>query len=1162
MKKSGLLLLSTLLLVASLTIPAISKKEKDGDDPNARAQWFIKPRLFGGVSELEARQKRLKALDQTDQMVSAMKSGKGSRMQAEQPQWTQIGPFNVGGRIKSIAVNPIDTSIIYIGAAAGGVWKSTDGGGSWKPIMDFQNSIAMGALAIDPKDPNVIYAGTGEAVPGGGNIFLGAGIFKSIDAGETWSLSGLASVGAFSKIYVHPTDSKTVIASATNPNGGLYISVDGGASWNSRYPGQVTDVTIDPANSRLMMIGVNSLGIFKTTDGGSTWEKKNDNLIGSIGRISIMMTPVLTSNVYCLVNMDGKGQIFRSQNGGDTWTSQYGPDTTFFNGQGHYNNFLEAHPTDPKRCIAGGIDLYLTTNGGTLWMNVTHSYSGGKTHPDQQCGAFNPKNPKIIYFGNDGGFYRTNDEFSNVYEFSEGLAITQFYRMAVNQRVEMQTMGGTQDNGTLADVDVGSDWATVGGADGFWCIFDHGDPNTIYTEIYYGDMRKTDLATGQTIRVVDGIPLDDAGAWSSPLIQDPVENRTLYHGRRGLYMSFDGADSWVNSVEKIDGIYQTRLSSQLTALAVSPVDQKIVYGGTGNGEIIVTSVGGGVYTSINKNGIVSRPVNDIVCSRKQAQTAYVCLNGFGTGHVYRTTDLGASWADVSKGLPDVPANCIELDPENELNLYVGTDVGVFASFDGGETWISYGVGLPRSPVLDLELHRERKTLRCATHGRSMWEVALAQTDYAQSNQGVTAPTGGEVFASAQQIVVSWTGFKESVTVDYTISDGKSWSNIGTNVFGSRLSWILPRTNTERARVRITGKVSGSDVIVYSNTFAIEAPKYGAVMKESGVALTPYGLALDGKGGLWTSSFYTPRLTKLNATTLEVLKSVTIVDGDSMYTDLSFDRTKGLIYLHKIRSAAAANGGFILVLDTNGNELKRYPSPADRYPIGMEFVDGKLYVGDRDSKKVFVVNPANGIAESSFDNAVRFNYGPRSLCYDSQGQMFYQASTDFTGNSLVAAYAIKFSKANPTVEAGRIVLQSRIGSINTRGIEYDPSDKNIFVSDFSGSIYKIAGFESDLSFNPVIDDLISNENIIATLSPNPASSMTVLTVTPKANCSSARIRLLDIRGREIKTVFLGELKTDTIETLSIDCAPFVSGTYYVEYQLGTLGSYTQRLVITK
>ena len=723
---------------------------KDWDNPLLREQEFYRQRAFPYESIPDGA--RINAIQQMEQMAKMPKSQ--AAIQAQQPEWKNIGPFKVGGRVKSIVHHPKKEGYVFIGAAAGGIWKTTSSGLDWTPLFDYENGIAFGALAIDINHPDTMYAGTGEAV-NGGNSYLGAGCFKTTDGGQTWKVIGLTQVGAFSKLYVHPKNSNLIYAGAIKRGQGFYKSVNGGDSWKQTNDKPVTDITINPEDENELFIGISGEGIFYSNDAGETWTARNTGISEGIGRVSVQFAPSNTNILFSLMEINSNGVIYKSTDRGNNWSNSYRGDASFFNNQGWYDNHIEVHPTNPNIVIAGGIDIWRTSDGGSNWRNVTNGYSGGTTHVDQQSACFDPLNPNIVYIGNDGGMYSSIDGGVNWRNINNGLQITQFYAMAIDDSKENVNYGGTQDNGTVGIR--GDDWSGVAGGDGFSVVIDNKNPELIYGEYYNGSLWRINFGSGEYKTITNGIPSDDAGLWHSPLIMD--QEGTLYHGRGAIYFSFDKGDSWFPLTEKNSSKYST--------LAVSHVDPLIIYGGCENGDVFATTDGGGEWNNVAKNGLISRYVTDIATSYLDAGTAYVSFSGYGMPHLFKTTNYGQNWVNLGNDLPDVPVNAIAIHPYNldEKVIYVGTDIGVFATFDGGVSWLPFGKKLARSPVTDL---RFRKTsafypnlvLRAATHGRSMWEVPISN-DIVTEPEITSSPAGGEIYVSGSRQTISWYGFTPS-----------------------------------------------------------------------------------------------------------------------------------------------------------------------------------------------------------------------------------------------------------------------------------------------------------------------------------------------------------------------------------------------------------------
>ena len=1138
MKK--IILTVILLCSAYLVVSA----EDFADNPQKRFEEFRKQRAFpfGNIPD-GARQKAFK---QMEMMVHEKNSA--SLMLAQQPEWKNIGPFNIGGRMKSVVIDPNNPDLAYAAAAAGGIWKTSDGGANWVPIFDYENSIAFGALAMDPNNSSVLYAGTGEAV-NNTLAYLGSGLYKSTDAGNSWRLIGLSFVGAFSKVYVHPKNSNLLYAGGIKRGSGFYRSIDGGKTWEKTFSQPVTDVSINPNNENELLIGVQGAGIYYSSNGGTSWQKRNSNIASGIGRVSVQMAPSQPNIAYALVETNKNGYIYKTTNTGNYWGRIYtDEDGSFFRNQGFYNNYIIVHPTHPNVVFAGGIDIWRTINGSSF-ENMTNGYTGNaKMHVDQHCAAFYPKNPNILYVGNDGGMYKTTDLGSNWQKINNNLQVTQFYSMDIDDNTLNRNIAGAQDNGTQSN-NTPNLWSIIVGGDGFHVAFETGSSDIMYGSSTPGGQImpfRLNTKSGEFHYLKNGLNTAD-GVWDPPIEVHPSEPDIVLHGRTKFYISFSKGDYWTEfpTGYKPNGSY--------TAIGLSEAKEELIYLGTSDGHVLVTTNFGEDWEDVTDNGLVNRWVKDFACSYTKPGTAYVVYSGFGTPHVFKTMDFGKSWEPISSGLPDIPVNSIAIYPENEDMLFIGTDVGVFASFDGGMSWFPYGRKMARSPVTDIKFSRyitgDFYYLRAATHGRSIWEVQVNEEKI--TSPEINRPIGGEIYTATTPQRINWYGFKEPVKVELSLDDGLTWRNIANNVVGTSLLWNVPTTPSVNARIRVSSESEPTQIRT-SNSFTIMQIMKGSILKQGGVNYVPYGIAWDGKDGLWSTSFYGDKIAKLNLYTFLKEKEFTI-KGDSLFTDIAMDRSKGILYVHKIGSTTQG-GGFVYTYDTTGKFIKKFDSPASKYPTGIEYVDGKLIIGDRDLKdewdknNFFVIDAETGIVEDKSENACQVTYGPRCLAYD-QSQYVYQVCTNFpNGGALTEAYIQKIPKNNLTTEEDRIYLESLDGLINARGIDFDTRDKNIWITSFTGDIYKIAGFDVVVSVDDNSKNMLERNSIIESkIYPNPAAEFT--TVSFKLEESGRlELALCDISGRKLATVYSKDIVASEPDYLQLNVADFAAGIYTLVFSL--------------
>jgi len=653
-------------------------------------------------------------------------------------QWQALGPTSIPingtsiGRIATVAVDPTNSNIVYVGGAQGGVWKTVDGGANWVPLTDKQCALAMGSIAIDPVDPDIIYAGTGEQ-NFSADSYWGCGILRSIDGGTSWTAIGPAGLQStsnwsqISRVVIAPTTAGTpatttllVAAGAFYSTSirGLYRSTNGGANWNQTLSGSVTDLVLDPTNDSIGYAAVSGQSVFKTTDRGATWTAVASGFpTSNVGRINIGIAPSAPATLYAGVHNASNSQllgIWKTTTGGTSWT-QLSASGASCGAQCWYDMFIGVSPTNPDTVYFGGVSLYRSANGGASFADIT-----GSIHVDQHAIAFDPQDPATFYVGNDGGVYRSSTAGNSWTSLNAGLALTQFYEgISLHPSDETIVLGGTQDNGTLQYTGAPA-WSYVIGGDGGYTAIDQENPLTRYGETQwapssgYSGPRRSD-GGGYNLKA-NGIALSDTAQFIPPLVMDPSHPTTLYFATRRIYKTINRADSWT-------AISGNLTSGTISAVAPAPSNAQVVYVGASAGQLYVTS-DGGTNWNLRTTGLSTRYVEDFAVDRADWQTAYVTLSGFGSGHVYRTTNAGQTWTDVSSNLPDIPVNAVIVDPASRGIVMVGTDVGVFISSDSGATWTPLDQGLPNVAVFDIAYNPATGSLIAATHGRGMFALQL------------------------------------------------------------------------------------------------------------------------------------------------------------------------------------------------------------------------------------------------------------------------------------------------------------------------------------------------------------------------------------------------------------------------------------------------------
>jgi uncharacterized protein (TIGR03437 family) len=682
---------------------------------------------------------RAHAIEQARRLRSprAMLAGASATAQPDPAQqWTLIGPQPTydgnAGRVTAIAIDPQDNQTVYLGGAEGGVWKTTDGGATWTPLTDFQPALAIGSLAIDPTHPEVIYAGTGEA-NFNADAYNGMGILKSADGGNTWTLLGSdtfeqESIGA---LAVDPGNGQIILAAAP---GGLYRSADGGQSWQTVLAGVATSVLFTPdgnaAYAGVAGLGINT-GIYKSLDGGSTWQLSNGvvRFSSQTFRLTLAEAPSSPATLYAgaVVSTGSSSPLsgfYKSTDGGKSWTQIGG--NAYCQNQCWYNNALAVSPADPNLLVGGGVRLMKSTDGGNTWSAA----AGPGLHVDQHAIAFTPDGASV-FVGNDGGVWTSKAQTPafNWVNLNTSLALTQFYPgFSVEAGNPAIAFGGTQDNAALAYAD--GKWQKVGCGDGSATAIDPVNTQNVYIacaalkpgqgaiqKSVSGGLAGSYQASDNGISAAEGIP------FLPYLAIDPSHPQNLYFtGNQHIYQTTNGGMLWAAiSPDVTAGVLWP------CAIAVAPSDSDTVYSGSCDGVVEVThdalSGTSSSWSNISA-GLPGTAVTHITVDPGSAQHAYVTLSGFESGHVLVTQDGGHTWSDITGNLPDISANDLVIDPDLPGTLYVATDLGVFWTNTSGKVWSEIGAGLPQAAVLSLAFEHGSRTLRAATHGRSVWDLRV------------------------------------------------------------------------------------------------------------------------------------------------------------------------------------------------------------------------------------------------------------------------------------------------------------------------------------------------------------------------------------------------------------------------------------------------------
>lgn len=635
----------------------------------------------------------------------------------------------VAGRLTFILPHPSNPDIIYISAAGGGVWKSTDGGNTWTVLTDGLPTTYSGALAFDPTNPDIIYYGMGE-LHYCGDCYPGDGLFKSTDGGATWTKIALTNeVGSYiSRIAIRP-DNPDVIFVASNQ--GLARSTDGGSTWNWIFNvNDVNSIVINPNHPDSIFIGVYSRGVYLSTDGGDNWTQITSLPTSGIGRVELAMHPQHPN--YLLASFvdasnGGLYGLYKSTDGGATWTQLPAPDYLY--SQGNYDHHVIFHPYDTSIIFAGGVFPYNSSHngivrsldGGATWEDVTDRSPNGKVHPDIHFFAWGADT--ALYVASDGGLWRSYDLGNTWENLNENIGAIQFYTVDIKPDYSGLVLGGTQDNGTAIYYDAwGDDWQNVRGGDGgpvLWLL--HAPDSFLTTYIQMSSLKMYEW-TGSTFQYVSyiGTPWSgDPACWAcGPLKSEPTGTQPIvYAGTDKVYKSTDGGFTWSD-------ISGDLTSGYLVSMAISKTSDTM-YVGTSVGELLVSFDGGLTWTARTLPDVSGwEDIRDVWIDPDDASKVYAIITQTYGAKVVYSDDAGVTWTDISGDLPAKPYSlAVEFRTDPDV-IFVGTLYGLYYSTDGGTTYTLVN-GLPRTGIMDLDIDTVDNVLVAATHGRGMWSVDIS-----------------------------------------------------------------------------------------------------------------------------------------------------------------------------------------------------------------------------------------------------------------------------------------------------------------------------------------------------------------------------------------------------------------------------------------------------
>jgi len=722
------------------------------------------------ISDLSAQKKKDKKSDKTEEVKIPL-----DELNIGGLKFREVGPAMTSGRISDFAVNPDNPFEYYVATASGGVWKTINAGTTYSPIFDGEGSYSIGCVTIDPSNYNIVWVGTGEN-NNQRSVAYGDGIYRSTDGGKTWKNMGLKDSEHIGKIIVHPGNSNIVWVAAIGPlwrsggDRGVYKTIDGGKTWNcvleiDKYTG-VTDLVIDPRDPDVLYAasfqrartvftylgGGPGSTIYKTNDGGTTWNKSGSELPSvELGRIGLEISPANPEIIYAIVEAaNGKSGFYRSTDRASSWEKQGSHSTS-----GNYYQEIIADPVDENTIYSMDTWLKVSHDGGKTFRNTGEDTK----HVDNHCIWIDPVNTDHWLVGCDGGIYETWDAAKS-WDFKANLPVTQFYKVAVdNDEPFYNIYGGTQDNFSLGGPSrtttshgiINSDWFITHGGDGFESQVDPVNPDIVYAQSQYGVLVRFDRKSGEEVGIQPKERKGEKGYrwnWDAPLQVSPHKTGRLYFSANKVFRSDDYGNSWdvlgddltrqlnrnelkiMDRVWSIDAVAKNRSTSPygtIVAFSESSLNENLLVVGTDDGLIQITVDGGKSWKKIESvPGVPNRTyVNAVYCSKHDEQVIYAAFNNHKFGdfkpYIYKSSNKGLTWQNISANLPERGSvYCIEEDHDDKNLIFCGTEFGVFFSPNGGMRWKQIKSGVPTVAVRDIAIQARENDLVLGTFGRSFY----------------------------------------------------------------------------------------------------------------------------------------------------------------------------------------------------------------------------------------------------------------------------------------------------------------------------------------------------------------------------------------------------------------------------------------------------------
>jgi PKD repeat protein len=822
-----------------------------------RRRWWIESRGLKNNGNA-ARQRRAALNVMRNQILRQARTGRSVGTRAQTAPWRELGPSSmkmgnwvmgrVAGRINAVTPHPTNDSIVYIGAANGGVWKTTDAGVNWTPTFVNVGSQSISAIHVEAATPQNVWAGTGDRFDGDCSGYLSDGVFLSTDGGINWSPrnSGM-SLSTITSLVTQANNANVVLAAGFgdrcnqggDANGGIYRSTDKGASWTQVMDRKVEDLVALPGTSTVLASAPGS-GVYRSSDGGATW-----TLLGAANTASRMRLAVAPSNpsvIYALTNTN----LYRSDNAGSTWSSI---STSACDGQCTYNLSLGVHPTNPQTIIVGAIRPRRSTNGGSAFTTLTNTWgSSQQVHQDTHVVRYSLNDANRIWVGGDGGLWRSDNGASSWVNMNANLNITQYYDIVVHPTDPNIVFGGAQDNSSSRRTTSNVWDLTFVNGDGFMnaiddsnaaIVFQNGYPSGSTPSIY----RSTQSGAPGTFAAAGSNGLTGGGfPWVTP-----TDVAGGYHFVGGYYVSRALTSASTMSWTTIS----PRVSGTVSVITAKKIGSSVhVYAGTDAGKVYYSANGASTSVADVSGALPTGRISDVAIDPTNGSRAFVTRASFSGSKLYRTTSGGGTWTALGTGLPNIPANTVVIDPLNLQRVFVGTDIGVYESVDGGANFAPFSDGMPAGLVVsDLEIDNSPHVLTAGTYGRGAWQTTLSSgantppvANFTHSANGLTvAFTDTSTDANGTIASRSW-NFGDSTT-STAANPSKTYTTAGTYTVTLTVTDNDGATNTTSKSVTVsstggTQTYTNSGDYTISDNATVESPITVSGRTGNGQASTP------------------------------------------------------------------------------------------------------------------------------------------------------------------------------------------------------------------------------------------------------------------------------------------------------------------------------------